>query len=245
MSSAHEYQITIFSPEGKLHQIEYAFKSIRSSNLTSIGVRGASSVVVVTEKRVGDRMIEPESVTNIFRITPSVGCLVTGREPDGRAWVSRLRQEAFEYLQDNGHQVPVDVLALRAADIVQLYTQKSFMRAYAVELILFSVDRELGPQLFKVDPAGHFLGYHAVSSGVKEQEAANFLEKEFRQKGNFAKLTDDETVRLAIEALQNTIGQDFKSTDIEVGIVSAQNLAFHKLKVAEIEAHLQVIQKFE
>jgi 20S proteasome subunit alpha 1 len=245
MASAHEYQITIFSPEGKLHQVEYAFKAIKLSGLTSIGVRGANSVVVVTEKRVGDRMVDPESVTNIFRITPHVGCLVTGRESDGRAWVSRLRQESFEYLQQNGHQIPVDVLAMRAADVVQLYTQKSFMRAYAVELMLFSVDKLLGPQLFKVDPAGHYFGYHGVTSGVKEQEAANFLEKEYKQKNGFSKLNSDETVRLAIEGLQNTIGQDFKSNDIEVAIVDAQNFTFKKLTPEQIEAHLLVIQRFD
>ncbi len=245
MASAHEYQITIFSPEGKLHQVEYAFKAIKLSGLTSIGVRGANSVAVVTEKRVGDRMVDPESVTNIFRITPHVGCLVTGRESDGRAWVSRLRQESFEYLQQNGHQIPVDVLAMRAADVVQLYTQKSFMRAYAVELMLFSVDKLLGPQLFKVDPAGHYFGYHGVTSGVKEQEAANYLEKEFKQKNGFSKLNSDETVRLAIEGLQNTIGQDFKSNDIEVAVVDASNFTFKKLTPEQIEAHLLVIQRFD
>jgi 20S proteasome subunit alpha 1 len=245
MASAHEYQITIFSPEGKLHQVEYAFKAIKLSNLTSIGVRGANAVAVVTEKRVADRMVDPESVTNIFRITPHVGCLVTGRESDGRAWVSRLRQESFDYLQQNGHQIPVDVLAMRAADIVQLYTQKSFMRAYAVELMLFSVDRLLGPQLFKVDPAGHFLGYYGTTSGVKEQEAANFLEKEYRQRSGFSKLNRDQTINLAIEGLQNTIGQDFKSTDIEVAVIDSETFTYKKLAPEEIEKHLLVIQKFD
>ena len=245
MASAHEYQITIFSPEGKLHQVEYAFKAIKQSGLTSIGVRGGNSVAVVTEKRVGDRMVDPESVTNLFRITPHVGCLVTGRESDGRGWVSRLRQEAFEYLQQNGHQVPVDVLAMRAADIVQLYTQKASMRAYAVELMLFSVDKLLGPQLFKVDPAGHYLGYFGVTSGVKEQEAANFLEKTFKEKSGFSNLTTDQTIRLAINALQNTIGQDFKGTDIEVGAIDSETFTYRKLTSEEIESHLKVLQKFD
>ena len=68
--ASHEYQITVFSPEGKLHQIEYAFKAIKQSNLTSIGVKGKNCVVVCTEKRVSDRFVDPDSVTNIHRITP-------------------------------------------------------------------------------------------------------------------------------------------------------------------------------
>lgn len=55
----HDLQITVFSPEGKLHQIgtqtmtpEYSFKAIRTSNLTSVGCKGKDSVVLVTEKRI-------------------------------------------------------------------------------------------------------------------------------------------------------------------------------------------------
>lgn len=242
---SHEYQITVFSPEGKLHQVEYAFKAIRSSGLTSIALRGKNCVVAVTEKRVGDRMIDPSTVTNLHMIIPQIGCLVTGRETDGRSWVSRLRQEAFDYLQDNGSPITVDILATRGADIAQLYTQKSSMRAYAVELILFSVEPEYGPQLYKIDPAGHYMGYHAVTSGVKEQDAINHLEKEWTSRKGFPGLADEEAIRLAIDTLQKTIGQDFKPTDIEVGFVNGVNRTFKKLTAAEIESHLQVIQRFD
>lgn len=102
--------------------------------------------------------------------------------------LQRYRQEAFEYKGDYGHNIPVDVLSQKAADIAQLYTQKAFMRPYAVETIIVSIDEEKGPMLYKVDPAGHFFGYRvslelvcadhqAVSSGVKEQEVVDYLEK--------------------------------------------------------------------
>lgn len=242
---SHEYQITVFSPEGKLHQVEYAFKAIRSSGLTSIALRGKNCVVAVTEKRVGDRMIDPATVTNLHMIIPQIGCLVTGRETDGRSWVSRLRQEAFDFQQENGSPITVDVLAMRGADLAQLYTQKSTMRAYACELILFSVEPEFGPQLFKIDPAGHYMGYHSVTAGVKEQDAINHLEKEWNGRKGFQGLSDDDTIRLAIDTLQKTIGQDFKPTDIEVGFVNGVQRTFRKLGAEEVEAHLQVIQRFD
>ena len=47
-------------------------------------------------------------------------------------------------------------------------------------LTLVGIDEELGPQLFKCDPAGYFAGYKACSSGAKEDEAMNFLEKQFK-----------------------------------------------------------------
>lgn len=131
-------------------------------------MRSDNCVVVCTEKKVDDALIDASTITNIFRITPQIGVLVTGREADGRAWVQRLRKEAFDYLSKNGIQIQCDVLAQRAADVAQLYTQKSFMRAYAVELMFFSVDNEKGSLLYKVDPAGLYMGYYGVSSGVKE-----------------------------------------------------------------------------
>lgn len=244
MSSAHEYQITIFSPEGKLHQIEYAFKALKAAGLTGVGVRGADCVVLCAEKKVGERMMDASTITSLHRVTAHVGCLAIGREGDGRAWVARMRQEAFEHQQKNGEQISADILASRAADISQVYTQRSSMRAYAVELLIAGVDAEKGPLLLKVDPAGHYIGYQAVTSGAKEQEATNHLERALRERGSFDALSEAEAVRVAVECLQETIGQDFKAGDIEVGII-ARDRPFKKLSEAELEAHLKVIQHFE
>merc|ERR1712076_160922 len=93
----HEFQITVFSPEGKLHQIEYAFKAIRTSNLTSVGIRGGDAVAVVTEKRIQDKLIDPDTVTNLYSVTKHIGALTTGRAPDCKSLIQRLRQEASEF----------------------------------------------------------------------------------------------------------------------------------------------------
>ena len=66
------------------------------------------------------------------------------------------------------------------------------MRAFAVELIFFSYDQEKRSQLFKIDPAGHFTGYFATSSGLKDQEAENKLELSFKEYNGFSKLKKDD-----------------------------------------------------
>ena len=242
--ASHEYQTTVFSPEGKLHQIEYAFKAIKSCGLTGLGMRGKENVVLVIEKKIDDLMIDPSTVSNLYMITPQIGALATGREADGRAWVMRLRQEAFEFMKENGVAITVDVLASRAADIAQLYTQKSGMRAYAVEMTLASVDKAKGPLLYQIDPAGHCIGHFGCSSGVKDQEAQNELEKMWREKDGFKEMESDEVIRSSMVALQNTLGQDFKSTDIEVAVIN-KNGQYSKMSVEEIETHLNAVQKFD
>jgi 20S proteasome subunit alpha 1 len=89
--------------------------------------------------------------------------------------------EASKFRFKYGYVCPAGTLACRAGDLAQVYTQQAFMRAYGVLTIIASVDEGLGPQLYKVDPAGMYQGYRAVAAGVKEQEAMNFLEKEWKK----------------------------------------------------------------
>ena len=104
-----------------------------------------------------------------------------------------------------------------------------------------SVDDEKGPQLFKVDPAGHYLGYKACSAGVKEQEAANLLEKAYKKAEESGKsVGGDEAVRLAISTFQSLLTADFKAEEIEVGL-SVAGQSFRVLGTSEVETHLSAI----
>lgn len=71
-----------------------------------------------------DKLIDPSSVSHIFKLSPSVGCVMTGSIADARASVNRARGEAAEFRYKNGYEMPCDVLAKRLANINQVYTQK-------------------------------------------------------------------------------------------------------------------------
>jgi len=237
----HDYQITIFSPQGRLIQVEYAFQAVKTANLTAIAVKGKDTSALCIEKKVTDRLIDPKSVTNIFNITERIGAVTVGIQPDARAIVSRMRMEAAEYKFENGHHAPIDVLVSRWADLAQLYTQHAFMRPLGVETICVSVDDEHGPQIFKVDPAGQFTGFKACAAGVKEAETTSHLEKTFKEKPtHYKEMNANETIQLAIGTLQNVLSSNFKSTDIEVGVVSGKE-NFRKLTAQEIEDHLNAL----
>lgn len=112
------------------------------------------------------------------------------------------------------------------------------MRPLATVCILISVDDEKGPQVFKVDCAGHYLPFFGTASGSKEQEAVNFLEKKVDEmKGYDA----DQTVRTAIMCLGSVLGSDFRGSEIEVAMVEGKNGLFTVLKEEEIDAHLNAI----
>jgi 20S proteasome subunit alpha 1 len=206
--------------------------------MTAVGVRGKDSCCVVTQKKVPDKLVDPSTVTSIFHITPKIGCVVTGMIADAKALVARARQEAAEFKYKYGYDIPVSFMANRIADITQIATQHAYQRPLGVVLILIGIDEELGPQLYKCDPAGYFVGYKATAAGTKEQEASNFLEKKFKVD---PKLSNDETIRMAIECLQTVLNADFKPTEIEVGVVTRDNPNFRLLSPKVIEEHLIAI----
>ncbi|KAH9652751.1 proteasome subunit alpha type-6 [Citrus sinensis] len=229
--AGYDRHITIFSPEGRLFQVEYAFKAVKATAITSIGVRGKDSVCVVTQKKVPDKLLDQTCVTHLFPITKYLGLLATGNTADARSLVHQARNEAAEYRFKFGYEMPVDVLSRWIADKSQVYTQHAYMRPLGVEK---------GPQLYKCDPAGHFFGHKATSAGLKEQEAINFLEKKMKNDPAFSY---EETVQTAVSALQSVLQEDFKATEIEVGVVRSDDRVFRVLSSEEIDEHLTAISE--
>lgn len=156
---------------------------------------------------------------------------------DVRAQVERLRYEATEFQYNNGYAMPVHALAKRIADICQVHTQEASSRALACMILLIGADEEKGAQTFKVDPAGHFLPYKAVSTGKYEPEAMNYLEKKVTE---LDLLDENATIEMAISAMQHILSSDFKGTEIEVAVVSVGK-KFRVLSEVEIEERLNVI----
>lgn len=108
-----EKLMKVFSPDGRIYQIEYAFKAISQFGQTSIALRGNDTVVVCTQRKVPDKLIVPESVTNIFNISDSRGVIVVGNLNDARYVVYFLRQVSAQFKFKNGYEMPVHVLAQR------------------------------------------------------------------------------------------------------------------------------------
>jgi len=163
---------------------------------------------------------------------------MTGMIADARAQVQRARQEAAEFRYKFGYEIPVSYLAKRVADMSQVYTQHAYMRPLGVSMILIGIDEEVGPQLYMCDPAGSYVGYKACCAGQKDQETRNFLEKKFKSD---PKLDADKTIKMAINALQTVLAEDFKAADIEVAVVTAADQRFRTLSQEEIENHLTEI----
>ena len=240
--SGIDKEITVFSREGKLYQIEYAFNAVKNSGFTSLGIRGKDSVVAITQKKVPDKSIVPSSVTHMFKVTERIGALFTGSLPDSRNLLVRMRQFAGDFRGDFGYEIPIHILADKVAEFSQTYTQLAYMRPLCCVTLLFGIDDEKGPQLFKIDPAGYFVGYKATAAGETEQGATNQLEREFKKKKEF---TRDETVKAAVKTLQNRLSMEFRGNDIEIAIATVDDPTVKILTQKEIEAELAKIGEID
>ena len=101
----------VFNADGRISQIEYAFKAAQSFGQTSIAIRGTDCVVVCTEKKVPDAIIVPDSVNHIFNLADDIGCVIIGNMNDARYVVQWLRMKAAEFKFEWSYEIPVHVLA--------------------------------------------------------------------------------------------------------------------------------------
>lgn len=243
--SGWDKYIAVFSPEGLLYQVEYAFQAVKFPGLTTVAIRGKDTVFVLTQHKISDRLMKSESITSTFTISETIGCVVTGRAPDGKSLVNRARQEAADYKADYGLQMPIRSLAKRMGDLAQVNTQEAGMRPMGVTLTFIGMDvadadGSVQGCIYKVDPAGFFAGFHAIATGAKENEGIAFLEKRQKDKP-FNELDRAEAAKCALACLQTITGTTLSARDVELSEVSVSKPAFTRVQNAEIDAWLTEI----
>jgi proteasome alpha subunit len=227
---AYDRAITVFSPDGRLFQVEYAREAVKRGT-TTVGLKYKDGVVLIIDKRISSRLIEAKSIDKIFQIDLSVGCATSGLVADARVLVDRARIEAQIHKITYSEHIPIEVLVKRICDFKQNYTQYGGVRPFGTALLVAGTD-EQGTHLFETDPSGALMAYKAGSIGAGRNTVMSVFEEKYEEN-----MTLEGAISLGIEALTKASEAEIKPETVEIGLVQVGE-SFRKMDPEDVKARL-------
>ncbi len=173
----YDRAITVFSPDGRLYQVEYAIETVRRGTI-AVGVKCKDGIVIAVEEKPRKLQIS-EIAQKIFQIDDHVGVAAAGYIPDARSQVDNARFFSQSNKMIYDEPVEVETIAKHLADQCQQYTQYAGVRPFGVSLILGGVVNN-APQLYLTDPSGTYISYDAIAIGAGSEQVTDFLEKTYK-----------------------------------------------------------------
>ncbi len=174
----YDRAITIFSPDGRLYQVEYAIETVRRGTI-ALGIKCGDGIVIAVEEKARKLQVS-SSAQKLFQVDDHVGVAAAGYIPDARSQVDNARffSQSNHIIYDE--PVEVETIAKHLADQSQQFTQYGGVRPFGVSLILGGVVNG-SPQLFLTDPSGAYISHDAVAIGAGSDRVTEFLEKHYSE----------------------------------------------------------------
>lgn len=232
----YDRAITMFSPDGRLLQVEYAKKTVKQGS-TAVGLVYDGGVLLMTDKRIVDKLIIADSVEKIFQVDDHIIATAAGILSDARVLVDRSQVQAQQHKVTYDTDIEVSNIVKDIANLKQITTQSGGLRPFGVSLLVAGIDRK-GPQLFETDPTGIFFQYRASVIGEGEAEIEEMLLSDYKDGMNF-----DEAIRLAMRCLHKFLGDDLTTERIDAAFVSAETKEMKRLNNEEVSNLINEIKK--
>ncbi|MCS7093741.1 MAG: archaeal proteasome endopeptidase complex subunit alpha [Candidatus Aenigmarchaeota archaeon] len=223
----YDRTIAMFSPDGRLFQVEYAKEAVKRG-VTALGIVFNKGVLLATAK-ILDELMAPSSIEKIFKIDDHIGAVAAGYLADARVLVDFARVKAQSHRITFEEPIGVWSLAKEVGDRMQLLTQYGGLRPYGVSII-FGGEDDTGPHLIESDPSGMLFEWYAYSIGRGSQAAIKILKEEWNQK-----ITKKEAVKLAVNILEKTEKVDREKIDLAI----IEGGKFRVLSLDEVEKLLK------
>ncbi|KAH0589595.1 hypothetical protein H2248_005327 [Termitomyces sp. 'cryptogamus'] len=225
MARRYDSRTTIFSPEGRLYQIEYAMEAISHAG-TVLGVLAKDGVVLAAEKKVTGKLLDLSGAKDggyggsgekIYLLNSNVIGGVAGLTADANSLINYARSAAQRHLLMYNEDIPVELLAQRLCDMKQGYTQYGGLRPFGVSLLYAGYDPHYQFQLYHSDPSGNYSGWKATCIGANNGTAQSLLKQEYK---------DTIEVKDAIGLVLRTMSKTMDSTTL-----SSEKLEFAVLNL--------------
>lgn len=238
MSRRYDSRTTIFSPEGRLYQVEYALEAISHAG-TALGILASDGIVLAAERKVTSKLLEQDtSAEKLYTLNDNMICAVAGMTADANILINYARQSAQNYLQTYNEDIPCEQLVRRLCDLKQGYTQHGGLRPFGVSFVYAGYDEQRQFQLYQSNPSGNYGGWKATSVGANNASAQSLLKQDYKEDCSL-----QEACAVAVKVLSKTMDSTTLSSEkIEFATIgkNAEGRVIHHLWTAdEIDALLR------
>jgi proteasome alpha subunit len=228
---AYDRGITIFSPDGRLYQVEYAREAVQRGT-ASVGIRTEEGVVLAVDKRIRSVLMEETSVEKIHKADDHVGIASAGHVADARQLIDFARQQAQVNRLRYGEPIGIETLTKEVTDHIQQYTQVGGARPFGVALIIGGVE-DGEPRLYETDPSGTPYEWKALAVGADRSEIEDHLEEQYDESMGL-----EAGVDLALEALASVNDDSLEPQEVGMATVDVETESLDEFDNDRIEEHL-------
>jgi len=229
---AYDRGITIFSPDGRLYQVEYAREAVKRGT-ASIGIRAADGVVLLVDKRIRSELMEQSSVEKLHKADDHVGIASAGHVADARQLIDFARRDAQVNRLRYEEPIGVEALTKDITDHIQQYTQVGGARPFGVALLIGGLENGR-PRLFETDPSGTPYEWKAIAIGSDRSDIQSYLEDEYHED-----IELDEAVGLALRAIGSVQEDGMQPAGVGAATVDAESGEYIQLTDGEIREYLE------
>ncbi len=229
---AYDRASTVFSPDGRLFQVEYALQAIQMGG-TAVAVTYPNGVVFVAFRNLPTSpLARSASIEKSFAIDTGIGCVTAGLIADSRILVDHLRLEAQRHKILYGETAPYPTLAASLGTFLQQFTQFGGTRPFAVSILLGGFGTH-GPGIIELDPSGATIGWKAYAIGRNRRAVADFLEQKIDD------VKDEDTAfKLAVSAVAEGSNPPFTAEALDVSFLEPET-DLRRLNSAEVAKRVQ------
>ncbi|MGQ9623951.1 MAG: archaeal proteasome endopeptidase complex subunit alpha [Candidatus Bathycorpusculaceae bacterium] len=230
---AYDRAITVFSPDGRLFQVEYAMELV-NRGATILGMRCSEGVVLGAEENV-EPLEEAEYSWKIFKIDEHIGAAIVGLSSDARILIDQARIYAQSNRLTYDEPIDVEVVTKRTCDIKQLYTQHAGVRPFGVSIIFAGVDKT-GNRVFYTHPSGTYRGYRATAIGAGRETVLSILKDEYSEDMKL-----EEATKLAVKCLMKALEARQLPIRIKIAVIPAETKKMEMLSDEKIEGYVKAL----
>jgi proteasome alpha subunit len=228
---AYDRAITVFSPDGRLFQVEYAMELV-NRGATIMGIQCKEGVVLGSEENI-EPLEEAEYSWKIFKVDEHVGAAIVGLSSDARILIDQARIYAQSNRLTYDEPIDVEVVTKRICDIQQMYTQHAGVRPFGVSIIFGGVDKNAS-HVFGTHPSGTYRGYKATALGAGRETVLAILKDEYRETLNL-----EENTKLTVKCLVKALEARQLPPRIKIAVIPTATKQLQMLTDEKVESYIR------